>query len=172
MSRQREAIALLKARPELVDRLLLLAEGNAALPLDVPAKAAQVLAPLVEGYENEHLAVLALTRRLRVVDSTVLTVGSADFTIVCPRQIFRWALTRKRVVGAIVLAHNHPSGDLMSSDQDIAVTRRVIDAGSVLGVHVLDHLVFAGGSFTSMRAEGRVDFYRLGQPVYTADRRC
>ena len=113
------------------------------------------VAPLLLGRETEALVVVAVNRRLSIVSAEVLTTGNDGFTIVCPKQIFRWALTRKRPVHAIALAHNHPSGDKTPSSQDYEVTRRVKAAGRVLGIELLDHLVVGGPmEYTSMQEAG------------------
>lgn len=150
--------AMLDADPDAADRMLRL------LASDVPTSAIRsaddavaVLSPLLAGRETEALAVVALDRRNHVVDTTLLTTGSAGFTIVDPAQVYRWAMTRSRMVHAVILAHNHPSGDPTPSTQDVEVTTRVARAGSVLGVPLLDHIVVTdAGGYISMAARGDV----------------
>ena len=150
------------ASPEAVARamrILLAAEGPASVT--DPAAAAAVALAHLEGRESEALVCIALDRRRRVVESDVLTVGSSGFTVVDTAQIFRWALTRARAVSAIILAHNHPSGDPTPSSQDREVTSRVASAGSVVGVTLLDHLVVVdGGRWHSMAADGFIPNFR------------
>ena len=107
----------------------------------------------VEGdmIEQEKLVVVALGRQRGIVDTAVLTVGSDAHTIVDTKQVFRWALTRKRPVSAIILLHNHPSGDSTPSAMDRIVTRRVRDAGDLLGIEVTDHIVVgANGEWSNI----------------------
>jgi len=104
----------------------------------------------------EKLVALYLDQRRRVIASRVLTEGSTGFTIVDPRQVYRPAIALN--ASAVILAHHHPSGDPQPSNQDIDVTERVIKAGRVLGIPLLDHIVVAGGSpdWVSLAEEGRI----------------
>jgi DNA repair protein RadC len=129
--------------------------------IDGPEAAERALRPLLFpadglGLECERLAVLACDRRNRVIDAAVLTQGSNGFTIVDPAQLYRWALTREAPVRAIVLGHNHPSGDPTLSRQDREVTERVARVGGFLGVPLLDHLVLVADGFTSAASLGLV----------------
>lgn len=131
--------------------------------VDHPAAALSVLLPLLtddgEPLGHEQLAVIALDRRQRVLDVTVLTRGSDRFTIVDPKQIFRWALTRpgRRAVCSIILGHNHPSGDPAPSIEDRNVTRRIADAGKILGIKLTDHIIVgANGKYISLAEQGEL----------------
>lgn len=125
-----------------------------------PADASAVVRPYLAGREEEALVCAALDRRRGVVDVGVLTVGSDAFTIVDARQVYRWALTRKRPCAAIILAHNHPSGDPTPSTQDIDVTERAHRAGRVLGIPLLDHVIVVdSGAFASLAELGHLPPY-------------
>jgi DNA repair protein RadC len=120
-------------------------------PHDVVTDAADayaVLAPSLDGLMDEELHALYLDRRNRPLARRRLTRGSDALTVVEPRQVFRIAVG----VGAaaVILAHNHPSGDPTPSAQDREVTDRVARAGSVLGIPLLDHLVVGRGGFVSL----------------------
>ena len=93
-----------------------------------------------------------------------LTVGSDAYTIVEPRQVFRWALTRSRIVTAIVVAHGHPSGDPTPSDCDKQVTVRLVEVGAMVGIPVLDHIVFGRPEWVSMAERGLMPA-AVGQPA-------
>jgi DNA repair protein RadC len=112
------------------------------------------LGPALVGLGHEELHALYLDRRRRPVAHRRLTKGSDRFTVVDPRQIFRPAVALGSA--AVVLAHNHPSGDPTPSSQDREVTRRVAAAGRVIGVDLLDHLVIAGEAFVSLRERGEL----------------
>ena len=118
-----------------------------------PEDAVSIVYPLIGVSDVERLAVVALSARNRVIDAEVLTVGSHGYTVVDPRQILRWALTRKRPCAGIVVAHNHPSGDPMPSSQDVDVTRRLRRACEVVGVTLVDHVVVTA----DVRVWSRVD---------------
>ena len=108
---------------------------------------------LLVGESTERLVVAALNPAHRLIAVEVLTTGSDAYTVVCPRQVFRWALAQGEAgAKAIVMAHNHPSGNPLPSVQDYAVTQRVAEAGEVIGITLLDHLVVArGGAYSSIR---------------------
>lgn len=154
MTDRQKLLAQIKGNPELIERLLMVAETTAdrtkVLSDDA---AARHLMPMLAGHTDERLVVLALNRRRVVTDQTVLTTGTDCFTIVDPKQILRWALTSGRSApSAIILGHNHPSGDPTPSRQDIEVTRRVEQACKAVGIQLLDHLVICGPSTWSSLA--------------------
>lgn len=160
---QKAVLEAYKRHPEMFAAIL--AAEDASSQVTQPEQAAAALRPLVAGIEKERFAVLGVDRRYRIVDSAVLTEGSDAYCIVDPKQIFRWALTRKRPVAAVVLAHNHPSGDPTPSAMDFDITERVVRAGRVLGIHTVDHLTFGHGDrVCSMAAEhsDRISFAPAG----------
>lgn len=135
----------------------LLAAEPAAATVDNPDCALAAVRPLLLGREREALVVVALNRRRRVIDVAVLSEGSPEFTVVDPKTIYRWALTRAKPTSAIILAHNHPSGDPAPSPQDRDVTDRVGRAGFLLGIPLLDHLVVTdAGGYRSLAADGHI----------------
>lgn len=128
----------------------MLAEPKATALVRHPEDAYTVLGPMLHGREVECLAVLALDRRNRALESAILTVGCDDHTIVEPRTILRWALRTRLPCRAIVVAHNHPSGDPTPSREDIEVTARLAQACAVVGISLLDHLVVTDDGFRSL----------------------
>lgn len=108
--------------------------------------------PRLEGLPHEELHGLFLNRRHAVMAYHVLTRGNDAHTIVDPRQVYRTAV----MVGAaaVVVAHNHPSGDPSPSVADVEVTQRLSQAGRLLGIDLLDHVIVAGGRSRSLREEG------------------
>lgn len=117
-------------------------------PIADPKQAFAVLGPGLFDLPHEELHGLFLDRRHRPLALRRLTSGSDALTVVEPRQIFRVAIG----VGAaaVVLAHNHPSGDPTPSAEDRAITERVARAGQIVGVSLLDHLVIGGRAFVSL----------------------
>ncbi len=93
--------------------------------------------------------VLYLDTRNRVVDQEVLYVGSLNTSLVRIAEVFRGAVRRN--CAAVIVAHNHPSGDPNPSPEDVALTRRLVDAGKLLEVDVLDHLVIGQNRYVSLR---------------------
>ena len=117
-----------------------------------PEIAADLLAPLLAARDREHCVVLLLDTKHRLLDTVTVSVGSIDHTFMAPREVFRDALLAN--ASAIVLAHNHPSGDPEPSRDDERITTRLVRAGEVVGIDVLDHLVVAGGRWVSLARRG------------------
>lgn len=106
--------------------------------------------------DKEHFWVLGLNTRHVIKYVDLVSLGCMDQSICHPRETFRLAVLKG--AHAIILVHNHPSGDPASSLDDREVTRRMVEAGKVLGIDVLDHVIVANGSerYTSLRSEGVV----------------
>ncbi|MBX5437208.1 MAG: DNA repair protein RadC [Alicyclobacillaceae bacterium] len=102
--------------------------------------------------KKEHFVTLHLNTKHCVIGEEIVSVGSLDTSIVHPREIFKSAV--KRSASAILCVHNHPSGDPAPSPEDVAVTRRLVEAGRVLGIDVLDHIVVGDGRYVSLKAAG------------------
>ncbi len=136
--------------------------------VDTPEAAWRLLGPRLVGLPEEELHALYLDRRRRPIAHRRLTAGSDGFTVVEPRQVFRYAVGLG--AQAVLLAHNHPSGDPTPSPQDRDVTARVARAGGLLGVPLLDHLIVGDGSWVSLAAEGLLPSYGPPAPAWTADR--
>ncbi len=119
----------------------------------------RLLRPRMIGLEQETFVVLLLDGRNRLQRIVTASTGSLTTSLVHPREVFRAAI--REAAGAIIVAHNHPSGDPEPSAEDVAVTRRLFDVGELVGIPLLDHLVLGDRSFVSMR--GRCgDFRSLG----------
>ena len=130
---------------------LLLAE--AALPtLRCSAEAYEALRGSLCRRRSERFLVLALDARNRIIRHHLVAVGSLASVVVHPREVFA-PLIRDRAAAAI-LAHNHPSGDAGPSTEDLELTKRLAEAGRLLGIPVLDHLVFGRGTYHSFRDSG------------------
>jgi DNA repair protein RadC len=122
--------------------------------LEDPQAVAMLLLPLVGAADREHCLAVMLDTKHRVLETITVSVGSLDHTFMSPREILRDALLAN--AAAVVVAHNHPSGDPEPSRDDERVTRRIVEAGRVVGVEVLDHLVVGGGSWVSLARRGLV----------------
>lgn len=104
--------------------------------------------------KQETFAAVTLNGAHEVIATRVITIGLLNRTQVHPREVFAEAITDR--AAAIVVAHNHPSGVLTPSDEDITVTNRLVEAGKILGIGVLDHLIFSYTGFYSLKEEGRM----------------
>lgn len=104
--------------------------------------------------KKEHFVILHLDTKHCVIGEETVSVGSLDASIVHPREIFKSAV--KRSASAILCVHNHPSGDPTPSPEDISVTKRLVQAGKLLGIDVIDHIVVGDGRYVSLHAAGQV----------------
>lgn len=114
--------------------------------------AALLLVPEFGSRPVEQFGVMLLDTKHRVLRTTLLSVGTLDASIVHPREVFREAASGG--ASAIVVFHNHPSGDPTPSGDDVALTRRLITAGELMGITVLDHVIVAENAFFSMQERG------------------
>jgi DNA repair protein RadC len=112
----------------------------------------RMVAPLIEHQEQEHFLVLFLDTRNRVVDHEVLYKGTLNSSLVRIGEVFRGAI--RRHCAAIIVAHNHPSGDPAPSPEDVTLTRQLVAAGKLVEVDMLDHVVVGRGRFISLRERG------------------
>lgn len=117
-----------------------------------PGDAAGVLTPQLSRAEQEHFVVLYLDIRNRIVDQETLYKGTLNCSLVRIAEVFRGAVRRQ--CAAIIVAHNHPSGDPAPSPEDVALTRRLVEAGKLMEVELVDHLVIGQGRFVSLRERG------------------
>lgn len=103
-------------------------------------------------YENvEHFFVILLDTKNQIIGEVTVSIGDLNKTIVNPREVFKIAI--KRSSNSIMLVHNHPSGDPRPSKDDIAITKRLIECGDLLGIKVLDHIIIGYNEFYSMKRE-------------------
>ena len=114
--------------------------------------AALLLVPQFGSQPVEHFGVLLLDTKHRVLRASLVSVGSLDASVVHPREVFRAATSAG--AAAIVLFHNHPSGDATPSRDDVALTKRLIRAGELMGITVLDHVIVTENGFASLRDRG------------------
>ena len=110
-------------------------------------KAHRFLAPLFDGLDREHFMVVGLDAKHAVIGVNTVSIGSVTLSIVHPREVFKPAILMN--ASAVLLAHNHPSGDSTASQEDRALTRHLKEGGELLGIAVLDHLVLGEGLYYS-----------------------
>jgi DNA repair protein RadC len=143
--------AQLKAAIELGRRLSL--EAPAERPtIHRPADAAALVQYEMSALEQEHLRVMLVDTRNRVMDVVNLYHGSLNASLVRVGEVFKPAI-RRNAAGIIVI-HNHPSGDPTPSPDDVALTRALVQAGELLDINVLDHLIIGSGKFVSLKERG------------------
>lgn len=144
-------VATLKAAFEL-GRRLSIAAPEERFQVRSPADAANFLMGEMSMLEQEELRVMLLDTRNRVLSVSKVYTGSLNTSVIRTSEIFREAIRRN--AAAIVVAHNHPSGDPSPSPEDVAVTRNIIQAGQLLDIDVLDHLVIGQQRFVSLKERG------------------
>jgi DNA repair protein RadC len=103
---------------------------------------------------REHFVGFYLNARNQLLARSLISIGSLSASIVHPREVFVPAIEKS--AAGIIVAHNHPSGDPEPSPEDVSVTRRLADAGELLGIELLDHVVVAARGFVSFKARGRL----------------
>jgi DNA repair protein RadC len=116
-----------------------------------PRMVAELLLPLYGNRPVEQFGVVLLDTKHRVMRTTVVTVGTLDASIVHPREIFREAAAAG--AAAIVVFHNHPSGDPEPSAEDVQLTHRLIAAGVLMGIDVIDHVILGNVRYCSMKED-------------------
>ena len=142
--------------PERVRKLLAAAEigrrlWNAADPLPLIRGPEQIYEHCrdIRGANREHFVGFYLNSRNQVLRREVISIGSLNASIVHPREVFAPAIAVS--AASLVLAHNHPSGDPTPSEEDLAITRRLVEAGRLIGIDVLDHVIVARESYASFK---------------------
>ena len=135
---------------ELAKRIL--EKGIGVLPtISCPAEVVPLLTE-IKDQRKEHFLCLYLNARNQVVHKEVISIGSLSASIVHPREVFQVAL--HHAVASIILAHNHPSSDTSPSKDDIELTRRLVKAGQIMGIEVLDHIIIGSADFLSLKERG------------------
>ncbi len=119
-----------------------------------PAEVATACADMRE-LAQESMHVLTLNSRNKVINRHLVTLGLANSSLLHAREIFRGAIIENAV--ALIMVHNHPSGDTTPSAEDIQITRKMIDAGKIIGIQILDHVIIGDEPY-SMRESGIVEF--------------
>ena len=144
-------VAQLKAALEIGRRLLIESPGERP-QIRAPADAANLVMSEMSLLEQEHLRTMLLDTKNRVLATPTIYVGSLNTSLIRVGELFREAI-RANCASLIVL-HNHPSGDPTPSPEDVAVTRQIVEAGKLLDVEVLDHLIIGQQRFVSLKERG------------------
>ena len=132
-----------------------LVRGGAERPrLTTPRQLASYLLPQYGAGAVEQFGIVMLDTKHRMIRIKVVSTGSLDSTVVHPREVFREAASA--AAAAIVLFHNHPSGDPTPSPDDLVLTTRMVNAGDIMGIDVVDHLILADQRYFSLVESGRL----------------
>ena len=103
------------------------------------------------GFAVERFGVVLLDQKQRVIRSLILSTGTVDASISHPRDVFRAAMLASAT--SVVVFHNHPSGDPLPSTADRLMTRRLVEAGEVMGIELMDHIILGGETYFSFKEE-------------------
>jgi DNA repair protein RadC len=122
--------------------------------MNSPRDSAAALMAVLQDQPTEVFAILCLTTKHRVIAYHEVSRGTLDSTLVHPREVFKAALLAN--AAAIIVSHNHPSGDPSPTLDDLEVTRRLVATGEVLGIPILDHVVIGDGRYFSFKEGGRL----------------
>ena len=128
-----------------------------------PQEASDAVSPVLSTLSQEAFVVLSLDSKNGMRSSEISTIGILDATLIHPREVFKIAISKN--AAAIIVVHNHPSGDPTPSAEDVRITKTLVQAGHILNIPVLDHVVIGKpdattgrGEFISMREAGLVSF--------------
>jgi DNA repair protein RadC len=143
--------AQIKAACELGRRLVGTSYGERPY-IRCPRDAAQLVMEEMRHLDREHFRALLLNTKHRVIATRNISVGGLNSSLVHPRELFKECI--RASCAAVILVHNHPSGDPQPSQDDIRVTKRLREAGRLLGIEVLDHIIIGDNSFRSLKELG------------------
>lgn len=106
----------------------------------------------IRDHKKEHFVIFYLDTRNQEITREVISVGSLNANLVHPREVFEPAV--KNLAAQIIIAHNHPSGNTEPSEEDLEITKKLVESGDILGIEIIDHIIVAKNDFLSMRAKG------------------
>lgn len=141
----------IKAIAELSKRI---SKNNAVTKLKIssPGSIAKIYMEELRYLQQEHLKIVFLDTKNQIISDEFLTVGTVNASLINPREVFIEALKHNAV--HVILLHNHPSGDPTPSREDILITKRVINAGEIIGIKLIDHIIIGDGDYISLKEQG------------------
>jgi DNA repair protein RadC len=120
--------------------------------INSPEVVAAMIRATIKDMAKEHFKLILLNTRNKIIGISDISTGTLNASLVHPREVFKEAITRS--ASSVVVAHNHPSGDTQPSDEDIRITKRLVEAGRIIGIEVLDHIIVTKGSHLSLKGRG------------------
>ena len=128
-------------------------KNNTTVRIHAPEDALTLLSG-IKSQRKEHFMVVYLNARNEVIHSETVSIGTLNASLVHPREVFEPAV--KHLASVILLAHNHPSGDVEPSDADIAITKRLVEVGKLMGIEVMDHIIITSTLYYSFREHNMI----------------
>jgi DNA repair protein RadC len=144
--------AQIRAAFELTSRLEGYQESGKRETVKTPEDVVALLHSRLQGKKKEYFLTLLLDTRNQLIRVAEISVGSLDSSVVHPREVFKEAVSAS--AAAVIFAHNHPSGDPEASEDDINLTKRLVEAGEIMGIDVLDHIIIGDRKYLSLKREG------------------
>jgi len=142
----------IKAAFELAKRLDRGGTSGGKTPVKVPMDAVAVARARLKDKQKEYFLAILVDTRGQVIRTCEISIGSLDSSIVHPREVFKEAIAAS--AASVIFVHNHPSGDPSPSTEDIGLNKRLAEAGAILGISVLDHIIIGNPDFVSLRERG------------------
>ena len=142
----------IKAAFELANRLEGYSESEERPVVKSPDEVASLVRGRLRGKKKEHFLALLLDTRNQLIKVSEISIGSLDTSVVHPREVFKEAISAS--TASVIFVHNHPSGDPEPSEDDIKLTKRLAEAGEIVGIDVLDHIIIGDKKYRSLKREG------------------
>ncbi len=119
-----------------------------------PENVVKAIRASIKDKAKEHFKLIILNPRNKIIGISTISIGTLNASLVHPREVFKDAITH--TAASVVLAHNHPSGDPEPSEDDIKITKKLVESGKILGIEVLDHIIIAKNDFCSFKERGLI----------------
>jgi len=126
--------------------------GDKKIKIDGAKDIAKLFIPELNNLKKEHFIGIYLDSRKKIIKEEIIFIGTLNSSLVHPREIFKVAI--EEGAAAIILIHNHPSADINPSDEDIKITKELMEAGDIMGIEVLDHIIIGGNKYFSFVEKG------------------
>ncbi len=143
----RDKAATLLAAFELSRRIQSQSKWFSEKKMTSPKEIADIFIPLLKDELKEKFLVVCLNSANKIIKFEVISVGNLNSSVVHPREVFKVAIENNSA--SIILVHNHPSGNTEPSNEDISITKKIVESGKMLSIPVFDHIIVAGNDFTS-----------------------
>lgn len=137
---------------EISKRFNLFATAKDLEPIQNPEQCSRQIKMKIDNFFVEHFFVCSIDVRCKLIAIDEISKGTLTSSLVHPREVFEIAI--KRHSAQIIIAHNHPSGDVNPSEDDIKITKRLCDASKIMGIEVIDHIIVAENDFASLKEKG------------------
>ena len=144
--------AQIKAAVELSSRVEGYSETTGKTLVKTPEDVFNLVQGRLKGKKKEYFLAVLLDTRNQLIKVAEISIGSLDSSVVHPREVFKEAISAS--AASVIFVHNHPSGDIEASDDDINLTKRLAEAGEIVGIDVLDHIIIGGKSHASLKRLG------------------